>query len=410
MNGAVEMAARDVARFFIGTNDCTGFATTTMVMANVGMMFTGADGMPGSCSLICSITYTGIHAAGYVHIGFAQLLNVVDDGAYSTGDYVAITATHQYVYPGATPTVSNQPTLTLTGSQITATNATWSSGLSVLTTFACQQERQTAISTPTAGLSFNGCGPIFNSNNPSDNTAATDVETSFLIGQNGRVPWVAMAGTHILVTSCHQTSSECVATATVEYVAANSPQAPPPPYSGPVLLLSSGSISAGAGDDVTIKGDKLETVSDVEVGKIDAEFSTTPSSLTLTVPTELEIGTHDIDMTSSFGKITIQDAVRVTRTATIVSEEFFKVWTKLQSGNKVKMHAKNPMGEGKIQFLVNGEEIAWVNAVDETDPKLNSANGASYLVRTVDLEPGKNRFEIKQDGQRIWFATYVPKG
>ena len=415
IGATVDMDARTPVSFSIpGGITCTSFqdgGTSLVNVASATMMTTSITTNIGSTS------YFDVWTAGYKHIGFVQLVNVVNDNQYTSGDYATITATHQYSWPliigggGGSPTVTQQPTVALSGSQITITNASWSSGTGVVATYVCTSPLATAITTPASSPSIGNCGPIYATSNSSDNTAATDFTSAFVNGVSGRIPWVSAMGTNVMAYACNTTSNECVATATIAYVAGSTPtQAAPTPYVGPTLLMSTGSIAAGAGDDVTIKGDKLETVSDVEVGKIDAEFSTTPSSLTLTVPTELEIGTHDIDMTSSFGKITIQDAVRVTKTATIVSEEFFKVWTKLQSGNKVKMHAKNPMGEGKIQFLVNGEEIAWVNAVDETDPKLNSANGASYLVRTVDLEPGKNRFEIKQDGQRIWFATYVPKG
>jgi hypothetical protein len=73
------------------------------------------------------------------------------------------------------------------------------------------------------------------------------------------------------------------------------------------------------------------------------------------------------------------------------------------------MYAKHPVGDGKIQFFVDGKEISWINAVDLTDPKLSFASSNPYLVRSVDLNPGKNRFEIKLDGVRVWRATYVPK-
>lgn len=74
----------------------------------------------------------------------------------------------------------------------------------------------------------------------------------------------------------------------------------------------------------------------------------------------------------------------------------------------VKMYAKNIVGAGKIQFMVNGKEVAWVRAVDETDAKLREANGFYYLVRTVRLVPGqKNALEIYVDGERIWRAAYA---
>ena len=57
--------------------------------------------------------------------------------------------------------------------------------------------------------------------------------------------------------------------------------------------------------------------------------------------------------------------------------------------------------------MVNGKEVAWVRAVDETDAKLREANGFYYLVRTVNLVQGqKNALEVYLDGQRILRAAY----
>ena len=81
------------------------------------------------------------------------------------------------------------------------------------------------------------------------------------------------------------------------------------------------------------------------------------------------------------------------------------VWTK-RIGNQAKIYAKNIIGAGKIQFKVNGKEIAWVRATDETDSKLREANGFYYLVRTVDLRPGKNALEIYVDGERERRTAY----
>lgn len=83
-----------------------------------------------------------------------------------------------------------------------------------------------------------------------------------------------------------------------------------------------------------------------------------------------------------------------------------KGWTKKISENQVKVYVKNVVRAGKVQIFVNGEEIAWINAGDETDHKLRFAQGFNYLVRTVTLEPGKNRIEIRLDGERIRFNTY----
>lgn len=81
-------------------------------------------------------------------------------------------------------------------------------------------------------------------------------------------------------------------------------------------------------------------------------------------------------------------------------------FTKKISDTQVKIYAKDIVGIGKVQFLVGGREIAWVRAEDPGDPKLRTFSGVPYLVRTVTLQPGKNRIEIQVDGGRAWFATY----
>ena len=117
---------------------------------------------------------------------------------------------------------------------------------------------------------------------------------------------------------------------------------------------------------------------------------------------------------SSAGALTVQDALNVSAatagSSEIISSLTLKAWTKKLTDSTVKIYAKNIVGGGKIQFFVDGKEIAWVNAVDEADPKLSYASSNPYLVRSVELKPGKNRFEIKLDGVRVWRATYVPKG
>jgi hypothetical protein len=82
------------------------------------------------------------------------------------------------------------------------------------------------------------------------------------------------------------------------------------------------------------------------------------------------------------------------------------VWTKKISDSQVKMYAKNVVGAGKIQFVANDSELAWVKATENLSPKLRSANGFHYLVRTVNLQPGKNSLEFYQDGDRIRRNAY----
>jgi hypothetical protein len=124
----------------------------------------------------------------------------------------------------------------------------------------------------------------------------------------------------------------------------------------------------------------------------------------------------DLKLYSSSGVVTVQSFVTVVAGAGGSDLDTRGMWTRAQAdGKSVKFYAKNPIGRGKVQFFVDGVEVAWVRAIDESDPKLRVITdvgpmaGVSYLVRTVSLKPGKNRFEIRVEGQRVWRATYLPK-
>jgi hypothetical protein len=87
-------------------------------------------------------------------------------------------------------------------------------------------------------------------------------------------------------------------------------------------------------------------------------------------------------------------------------------FTKRVSQTEVKVYAKNPVAVGKVQFKVNGRELAWVRATSARDPKLRLARVGDelvpYLVRSVTLTPGqKGAIEIYVDGRRAWRAAYT---
>lgn len=198
-------------------------------------------------------------------------------------------------------------------------------------------------------------------------------------------------------------------------VVANWFQAPPPPpapYTGPLLQeFSSRTLDPCTPKSITITGTRLSGVTASIQGKSVTVLENTDTKLVLAVPAGLTPGSGvDLDINSSSGRLTFQDAFDIP--ANTCSLELSKGrWTQLQpDGKTVKMYAKDPVGDGKIQFFVDGKEIAWINAIDLADPKLSFASSNPYLVRSVTLNPGKNRFEIKLDGVRVWRATYVPKG
>jgi hypothetical protein len=179
------------------------------------------------------------------------------------------------------------------------------------------------------------------------------------------------------------------------------------PYDGPSVKTVS---EAQSGSTVFVTGEKLDSVTAVEVDGIRIPISNpTSTSFSFTLPVSVGPGVRDLDVISSFGMLTVQAALRVLGSTESVQSARGQ-WSKLQqAGTSVKLYAKEPMNVGKIQFFKDGKEIAWIRATDLSDPKLSFASGTPYLVRSVTLTPGKNRFEIKVDGVRVWRATYVPK-
>ena len=116
----------------------------------------------------------------------------------------------------------------------------------------------------------------------------------------------------------------------------------------------------------------------------------------------LEPNEYVVSIQTSGGLVQTEFTITVAENPVVNTSGY---WTK-RNGDNVKVYAKNIVGVGKVQFFVNGEEIAWIRAVDNTDPKLRvitegPMTGAVYLVRDIDLEPGKNVFEIYVDGQRV---------
>lgn len=97
----------------------------------------------------------------------------------------------------------------------------------------------------------------------------------------------------------------------------------------------------------------------------------------------------------------------------------FSAWTKLlANGTQVKFYAKYPQVGQKIQFMVqrpNGtyRELAWlrIEAEDLTETgEYKSLTNGIYFIRTVNLNPGKNRLRILVDGQMLGATrTYALK-
>jgi hypothetical protein len=86
-------------------------------------------------------------------------------------------------------------------------------------------------------------------------------------------------------------------------------ESPAPVYSGPVI---SGALSAIAGTEVTLTGNRLESVTAAHVGGVQVRIvSALAQSLTLDVPSSMASGSYDLVLQSNFGTLTIQNGLTV---------------------------------------------------------------------------------------------------
>ena len=174
-------------------------------------------------------------------------------------------------------------------------------------------------------------------------------------------------------------------------------------YSGP--LITSSTVAA-PGEKVTIAGSGLSGVTTVKIdGVVCVVNSVSGSSITITLPTTLSSGTKDLVLVSDSGSLTVQGGIKVTGSAVSATQQTASL---KRVGDRVRFMVKDVVGAGKIQFKINGKEVAWVRAVDATDPKLRkTSSNESYFVRTSSLVRGKNAVEIFVDGERVKRASYT---
>lgn len=193
----------------------------------------------------------------------------------------------------------------------------------------------------------------------------------------------------------------------------DSPQMSNPavPYSGPVITAFSNS-SPQPGELLSMSGSGLSDVTSLSLDGVQVEIaSVLENKLVIVTPLGLSPGLKDLVLKWPGGTLTVQNALNISAAATDSGESASLVkakgWTKKLSDSSAKIYTKDVVGAGKVKFVFNGKEIAWVRATSETNPKLRTANGVHYLVRTVELIKGqKNILEIYLDGTRIKRVAY----
>ena len=179
----------------------------------------------------------------------------------------------------------------------------------------------------------------------------------------------------------------------------------PNPYVGPVITQVNPQ-EAVPGSKVAISGQKLDSITSIKIDNLNAEIiEQSGDSIVIQLPEELTPGLKDIVAQSSFGRLISQSSLTVSAQK-VSATGSLSTQVKRIDANSARIAIKNPVDAGKLQVFVNGKEVAWVRAVDETDPKLRIANGIPYLVRTINLESGKNVIEVYLDGERIRRVSY----
>jgi len=179
---------------------------------------------------------------------------------------------------------------------------------------------------------------------------------------------------------------------------------PPAPqassFSGPVLQTQR--VTAAAGTSVSLKGSNLGSVTKVEIDGIVCEVvSVADGELVIRLPQGLTAGLKNVVLHSSAGKVEVQDVFLVTAAAS--QAEGMRPSVKRLSDGSAKVWVFDAFGAGKVQIMLNGKEVAWVNAASADDPKLRSGR----LVRTLPLVDGKNVIEVWVAGERVHRVAYT---
>lgn len=191
-------------------------------------------------------------------------------------------------------------------------------------------------------------------------------------------------------------ASSCVNSASISAGVSNLPQ------------FNQATKVAAPGETVLLTGKNLAGISGLLIHNLPIAFLAGSGSISFTVPTSLETGKHDLVVISDTGRLKISGYLVIQGEPLTQIASSPSGWTKRISDSAAKLYASNLIGAGKVQFFFNDKEITWVRAVDASDPKLRSANGASYLVRTVALVSGmKNVLEIYVDGVRVKRVAYT---
>jgi len=213
-------------------------------------------------------------------------------------------------------------------------------------------------------------------------------EGGLFAGTDGQVHWGFTASTGLYVNDQRVRIASNALTVTTP---------PPPPYLGPVLSTIEPN-PVRVGNRVLISGVNLESVTDVRIDGIAVlELEVTNAQISFIVP-QVSAGLKSLAIISGFGSLSAQDILQVMPSRATAGSSEPRATTK-RIGDSVRLAVHGVVGAGKVQFFHNGNEVAWIRAVDATDPKLNVLSDG--MVRTRALVSGRNVFEIKVNGVQL---------
>lgn len=168
------------------------------------------------------------------------------------------------------------------------------------------------------------------------------------------------------------------------------------PYVGPILYASATKVSARPGESVKLTGERLSGVTKILINGGELSIlELSESSIQVLIPLGMNPGFFDLVVFSPQGQLTVQQAIRILNVSADGASSQVSSSVRDLGSNRIKAYVLNPVGQGKVQILLNGKEIAWVNASSESDKKLFKG----YLVRTLKLVSGENLIEVLVNGK-----------
>lgn len=218
----------------------------------------------------------------------------------------------------------------------------------------------------------------------------------------------------------------------------STPASTPEPYSGPIIGTIDFRSPDGSpdskprpGGDLVMRGPNAGLIESAEIdGRKAPVTPQDEETVIIKIPEETEPGVKDIIVEGPFGKLTIQDGVRIAEPNPVEvandaevpgftttkpadcrpTDTAFSAWTQDQGDGTVLFFAKNVVGAGLVEFEQNGRVLKSLIATSEDNPNIRWGNCSPYFLHSFERENLKNGLEVYLDDVRWWRAAYSGLG